>query len=63
MVDHPGEPPHRPALVLQIAHYSVNSFIPSLLLLPAALHAVLTDVVAKDLAAGRAQSKVFLSGA
>lgn len=41
----------------------VNSFIPSLLLLPAALHVVLTDVVANDLAAGRCQSKVFLSGA
>ncbi|KAK4685570.1 acylglycerol lipase, partial [Tremellales sp. Uapishka_1] len=41
----------------------VNSYLPSLLLLPAALHAVLTDVVQDDLAQGRKQRKVFLSGA
>ncbi|KAL7424075.1 hypothetical protein Q5752_001660 [Cryptotrichosporon argae] len=41
----------------------VHSYIPSLLLLPAALHAVLTDVVRVDLTAGREQRKVFLSGA
>ncbi|WVQ78304.1 hypothetical protein IAT38_000389 [Cryptococcus sp. DSM 104549] len=41
----------------------MNSYLPSLLLLPAALHVVLTDVVQNDLAHGRAQRKVFLSGA
>nr|XP_031862767.1 uncharacterized protein CI109_001779 [Kwoniella shandongensis]KAA5529839.1 hypothetical protein CI109_001779 [Kwoniella shandongensis] len=41
----------------------MNSYIPSLLLLPAALHVVLTDVVQNDLARGREQRKVFLSGA
>jgi len=42
---------------------SINSYLPSLLLLPAAIHAVLTDVVQVDLANGREQRKVFLSGA
>ncbi|ORY27166.1 lysophospholipase [Naematelia encephala] len=41
----------------------INSYIPSLLLLPAAVHAVLSDVVSSDLAKGREQRKVFLSGA
>ncbi|CAD6582923.1 MAG: alpha-tubulin [Tremellales sp. Tagirdzhanova-0007] len=41
----------------------VNSYLPSLLLLPAALHVVLTDVVQNDLNHGREQRKVFLSGA
>jgi hypothetical protein len=43
--------------------FSINSYLPSLLLLPAAIHAVLTDVVRVDLASGREQRKVFLSGA
>lgn len=41
----------------------VNSYLPSLSLLPAALHAVLTDVVRFDLGAERKQRRVFLSGA
>ncbi|RSH94104.1 hypothetical protein EHS25_006758 [Saitozyma podzolica] len=41
----------------------VNSYLPSALLLPSALHAVLTDVVRRDLASGKEQRKVFLSGA
>lgn len=41
----------------------MNSFLPSLALLPAALHTVLTDVVRLDLAERRNQRKVFLSGA
>ncbi|KIR58751.1 lysophospholipase [Cryptococcus bacillisporus CA1873] len=40
----------------------INSYLPSLLLLPAAVHVVLTDVVQNDLAQGREQRKVFLSG-
>lgn len=41
----------------------VHSYLPSLLLLPAALHVVLTDVVKTDLANGREQRKVFTCGA
>ncbi|RXK39497.1 lysophospholipase [Tremella mesenterica] len=41
----------------------VHSFLPSLLLLSAALHVVLTDTVMRDLDGGRKQRKVFLSGA
>lgn len=41
----------------------MNSYLPSALLLPSALHAVLTDVVRRDLANGKEQRKVFLSGA
>lgn len=41
----------------------VHSYLPSLDLLPAALHAVLTDVMRNDLANSRNQRKVFLSGA
>jgi acylglycerol lipase len=48
---------------VDIANARINSYLPSLLLLPAAIHAVLTDVVRVDLAAGRDQRKVFLSGA
>ncbi|WWD15954.1 hypothetical protein CI109_100378 [Kwoniella shandongensis] len=48
---------------LVLIHGEMNSYIPSLLLLPAALHVVLTDVVQNDLARGREQRKVFLSGA
>jgi acylglycerol lipase len=40
----------------------VNSYVPSLLLLPSALHTVLTDLVCVDLQNGREQRKVFLSG-
>lgn len=45
------------------ADESLNSYLPSLLLLPASVHAVLTDVVKEDLRKGRQQRKVFLSGA
>ncbi|KAI9638156.1 lysophospholipase [Dioszegia hungarica] len=41
----------------------MHSYLPSLLLLPAALHVVLTDVVRNDLAHGREQRKVFTCGA
>nr|XP_019013572.1 lysophospholipase [Kwoniella pini CBS 10737]OCF52353.1 lysophospholipase [Kwoniella pini CBS 10737] len=41
----------------------VHSYLPSLILLPSALHVVLTDVVQQDLAKGRDQRKVFLCGA
>nr|ODN88525.1 lysophospholipase [Cryptococcus depauperatus CBS 7855] len=41
----------------------VHSYLPSLLLLTSALHVVLADVVQNDLAHGRTQRKVFLSGA
>ncbi|OXG93101.1 lysophospholipase [Cryptococcus neoformans A2-102-5] len=40
----------------------INSYLPSLLLLTAAVHVVLTDVVQNDLSQGREQRKVFLSG-
>lgn len=42
--------------------FRINSYLPSLLLLPAAVHVVLTDLVQNDLAQGREQRKVFLSG-
>ncbi|WVQ70014.1 uncharacterized protein L199_008238 [Kwoniella botswanensis] len=41
----------------------VHSYLPSFLVLPAALHVCLTDVVQQDLANGREQRKVFLCGA
>ncbi|BEJ04485.1 hypothetical protein CcaverHIS641_0203020 [Cutaneotrichosporon cavernicola] len=41
----------------------VNSYLPSLDLLPAALHTVLTDVVMWDLKQDRKQQQVFLCGA
>ncbi|WWC61076.1 uncharacterized protein I303_103654 [Kwoniella dejecticola CBS 10117] len=41
----------------------VHSYLPSFILLPAALHVVLTDVVQQDLLRGKDQRKVFLCGA
>ncbi|WOO84476.1 Caffeoylshikimate esterase [Vanrija pseudolonga] len=41
----------------------INSYIPSIHLLPAAVHTVLKDVVGWDLAHGRTQKQVFISGA
>ncbi|WVW83037.1 hypothetical protein I302_105054 [Kwoniella bestiolae CBS 10118] len=41
----------------------VHSYLPSFLVLPAALHVCLTDIVQQDLASGREQRKVFLCGA
>lgn len=41
----------------------INSYLPSIELLPSALQAVLTDVVGWDLEHGRKQRQVFLSGA
>ncbi|EKD01598.1 lysophospholipase [Trichosporon asahii var. asahii CBS 8904] len=41
----------------------INSYLPSLNLLPAAVHAVLSDVAHWDISSGRHQRQVFLSGA
>jgi acylglycerol lipase len=72
--DLPSVSPHRTSLIIVRLFYRVghthnttdirvNSYVPSLLLLPAALHCVLTDVLSTDIVGGREQRKVFLSGA
>ncbi|ODO03330.1 lysophospholipase [Cryptococcus wingfieldii CBS 7118] len=54
-------------IVLDLPSYGrstgINSYLPSLLLLPSAVHVVLTDLAQNDIANGRKQKKVFLSGA
>lgn len=42
---------------------SIHSYLPATAVLPAALHAVMSDVVANDVKAGKEQRKAFLSGA
>lgn len=48
--------------ITSLTLFRINSYLPSLLLLTAAVHVVLTDVVQNDLSQGREQRKVFLSG-